>query len=100
MKSLKQIINRYIRSAIVIGFSDPCGNRLAEILIEQGRVEDTAAGTFVRLEQMAFFAPMLTDKSLQLVQDAGPNTAEGKTCSIPPRGAHFGKRVQAILTPW
>lgn len=27
---------------------------------------------------MAFFAPMLTDKSLQLVQDAGPNTAEGK----------------------
>ena len=29
-------------------------------------------------EQMAFFAPMLTDKSLQLVQDAGPNTAEGK----------------------
>lgn len=162
MKSLKQIINRYIRSAaIVMALVILVVIAFAEILIEQGRVEDTAAGTFVRLEQiieenenelkqvkekydktclhdaeaiafllqkdpeatndtlklkkyanlleldeihifdetgtivsgtnpeyygysfssgeqMAFFAPMLTDKSLQLVQDAGPNTAEGK----------------------
>ena len=159
MKSLKQIINRYIRSAaIVMALVILVVIAFAEILIEQGRVEDTAAGTFVRLEQiieenenelkqvkekydktclhdaeaiafllqkdpeatndtlklkkyanlleldeihifdetgtivsgtnpeyygysfssgeqMAFFAPMLTDKSLQLVQDAGPNTA-------------------------
>lgn len=162
MKSLKQIINRYIRfAAIVMTLVILVVIAFAEILIEQGRVEDTAAGTFVRLEQiieenenelkqvkekydktclhdaeaiafllqkdpeatndtlklkkyanlleldeihifdetgtivsgtnpeyygysfssgeqMAFFAPMLTDKSLQLVQDAGPNTAEGK----------------------
>lgn len=162
MKSLKQIINRYIRSpAIVMALVILVVIAFAEILIEQGRVEDTAAGTFVRLEQiieenenelkqvkekydktclhdaeaiafllqkdpeatndtlklkkyanlleldeihifdetgtivsgtnpeyygysfssgeqMAFFAPVLTDKSLQLVQDAGPNTAEGK----------------------
>lgn len=162
MKSLKQIINRYIRSAaIVMALVILVVIAFAKILIEQGRVEDTAAGTFVRLEQiieenenelkqvkekydktclhdaeaiafllqkdpeatndtlklkkyanlleldeihifdetgtivsgtnpeyygysfssgeqMAFFAPMLTDKSLQLVQDAGPNTAEGK----------------------
>lgn len=171
MKSLKQIINRYIRSAaIVMALVILVVIAFAEILIEQGRVEDIAAGTFVRLEQiieenenelkqvkeeydktclhdaeaiafllqkdpeatndtlklkkyanlleldeihifdetgtivsgtnpeyygysfssgeqMAFFAPMLTDKSLQLVQDAGPNTAEGKTCSILPCGA-------------
>lgn len=162
MKSLKQIINKYIRSAaIVMALVILVVIAFAEIIIEQGRVEDTAAGTFVRLEQiiqenedelkqikdkydktclhdaeaiayllqkdpeatsdtlklkkytdllelkeihifdetgtivsgtnpeyygysfssgeqMAFFAPMLTDKSLQLVQDAGPNTAEGK----------------------
>ena len=98
MKSLKQIINRYIRSAaIVMALVILVVIAFAEILIEQGRVEDTAAGTFVRLEQMAFFAPMLTDKSLQLVQDAGPNTAEGKTCSIPPRGAHFGSGYRRYL---
>lgn len=162
MKSLKQIINRYIRfAAIVMALVILVVVCVTEILVEQGRVEDTAAGTFVRLEQimqenenelkqikeeydktclhdaeaiafllqkdpeatndtlklkkyanlleldeihifdetgtivsgtnpeyygysfssgeqMAFFAPMLTDKSLQLVQDAGPNTAEGK----------------------
>lgn len=162
MKSLKQIINRYIRfAAIVMALVILVVIAFAKILVEQGRVEDTAAGTFVRLEQimqenedelkrikeeydktclhdaeavafllqkdpeatndtlklkkyadileldeihifdetgtivsgtnpeyygysfssgeqMAFFAPMLTDKSLQLVQDAGPNTAEGK----------------------
>lgn len=27
---------------------------------------------------MRFFAPMLTDKSLKLVQEVTPNTAEGK----------------------
>lgn len=162
MKSLKQIINRYIRfAAIVMALVILVVVCVTEILVEQGRVEDTAAGTFVRLEQimqenedelkkikeeydktclhdaeavafllqkdpeatndtlklkkyadileldeihifdetgtivsgtnpeyygysfssgeqMAFFAPMLTDKSLQIVQDAGPNTAEGK----------------------
>lgn len=55
MKSLKQIINRYIRSAaIVMALVILVVIAFAEILIEQGRVEDTAAGTFVRLEQMAF----------------------------------------------
>lgn len=34
--------------------------------------------TFESGEQMAFFAPMLEDKSLQLCQDIMPNTAEGK----------------------
>lgn len=99
MKSLKQIINRYIRSAaIVMALVILVVIAFAEILIEQGRVEDTAAGTFVRLEQMAFFAPMLTDKSLQLVQDAGPNTAEGKNMrSIPPCGAHFGSGYRRYL---
>lgn len=29
-------------------------------------------------EQMSFFKPLLTDKSLELVQDITPNTAEGK----------------------
>lgn len=29
-------------------------------------------------EQMAFFKPLLTDKSLELVQEVTPNTAEGK----------------------
>lgn len=162
MKSLKQIINRYIRSAtIVMALVILAVIAFAEIAIEQGRVEDTAASTFVRLEQiikeneselkqikekydetclhdaeaiayllqkdpeavndtlklkkyadllelseihifdetgtivsgtnpeyygysfssgeqMAFFEPMLADKSLQLVQEARPNTAEGK----------------------
>lgn len=51
MKSLKQIINRYIRSAaIVMALVILVVIAFAEILIEQGRVEDTAAGTFVRLE--------------------------------------------------
>ena len=49
---------------------------------------------------MAFFAPMLTDKSLQLVQDAGPNTAEGKNMQYSAVWSAFWKRVQAILTPW
>ena len=101
MKSLKQIINRYIRSAaIVMALVILVVIAFAEILIEQGRMEDTAAGTFVRLEQMAFFAPMLTDKSLQLVQDAGPNTAEGKNMQYSAVWSAFWKRVQAILTPW
>ena len=101
MKSLKQIINRYIRSAaIVMALVILVVIAFAEILIEQSRVEDTAAGTFVRLEQMAFFAPMLTDKSLQLVQDAGPNTAEGKNMQYSAAWSVFWKRVQAILTPW
>mgnify|MGYP000063818933 FL=1 len=53
MKSLKQIINRYIRSAaIVMALVILVVIAFAEILIEQGRVEDTAAGTFVRLEQI------------------------------------------------
>lgn len=53
MKSLKQIINRYIRSAaIVMALVILMVIAFAEILIEQGRVEDTAAGTFVRLEQI------------------------------------------------
>lgn len=34
--------------------------------------------TFDSGEQMNFFKPMLKDKSLQLVQDITPNTAEGK----------------------
>lgn len=34
--------------------------------------------TFDSGEQMRFFAPMLTDKSLKLVQEVTPNTAEGK----------------------
>ncbi len=34
--------------------------------------------TFDSGEQMEFFKPMLTDKSLRLVQDITPNTAEGK----------------------
>jgi len=34
--------------------------------------------TFDSGEQMRFFKPMLQDKSLQLVQDITPNTAEGK----------------------
>ncbi|MDD6330190.1 MAG: hypothetical protein PUB27_06560 [Firmicutes bacterium] len=101
MKSLKQIINRYIRSAaIVMALVILVVIAFAEILIEQGRVEDTAAGTFVCLEQMALFAPMLTDKSLQLVQDAGPNTAEGKNMQYSAVWSAFWKRVQAILTPW
>ena len=51
MKSLKQIINRYIRSAaIVMALVILVVIAFAEILIEQGRVEDTAAGTFVRLD--------------------------------------------------
>ena len=46
MKSLKQIINRYIRSAaIVMALVILVVIAFAEILIEQGRVEDTAAGT-------------------------------------------------------
>lgn len=53
MKSLKQIINRYIRSAaIVMALVILVVIAFAEILIEQGRVEDTAAGIFVRLEQI------------------------------------------------
>ena len=45
MKSLKQIINRYIRSAaIVMALVILVVIAFAEILIEQGRVEDTAAG--------------------------------------------------------
>lgn len=53
MKSLKQIINRYIRSAaIVMALVILVVIAFTEILIEQGRVEDTAAGTFVRLEQI------------------------------------------------
>ena len=44
MKSLKQIINRYIRSAaIVMALVILVVIAFAEILIEQGRVEDTAA---------------------------------------------------------
>lgn len=35
--------------------------------------------TFDSGEQMAFFKPMLTDKSLELVQDITPNTAEEKS---------------------
>lgn len=43
MKSLKQIINRYIRSAaIVMALVILVVIAFAEILIEQGRVEDTA----------------------------------------------------------
>ncbi len=34
--------------------------------------------TFDSGEQMAYFKPLLTDKSLELVQDLTPNTAEGK----------------------
>lgn len=34
--------------------------------------------TFDSGEQMKFFKPMLTDKTLRLVQDVTPNTAEGK----------------------
>jgi len=34
--------------------------------------------TFESGEQIGFFKPLLTDKSLQLVQDITPNTAEGK----------------------
>ncbi len=34
--------------------------------------------TFDSGDQMMFFKPMLTDKSLKLVQDITPNTAEGK----------------------
>lgn len=42
MKSLKQIINRYIRSAaIVMALVILVVIAFAEILIEQGRVEDT-----------------------------------------------------------
>lgn len=53
MKSLKQIINRYIRSAaIVMALVILVVVCVTEILVEQGRVEDTAAGTFVRLEQI------------------------------------------------
>lgn len=44
MKSLKQIINRYIRSAaIVMALVILVVIAFAEILVEQGRVEDTAA---------------------------------------------------------
>lgn len=51
MKSLKQIINRYIRfAAIVMALVILLVVCVTEILVEQGRVEDTAAGTFVRLE--------------------------------------------------
>lgn len=53
MKSLKQIINRYIRfAAIVMALVILVVVCVTEILVEQGRVEDTAAGTFVRLEQI------------------------------------------------
>lgn len=162
MRSLRQIINRYIRiAALVMALVLLLVIAFAEVVNEQNRVNETAAGTFVRLEkilnenedelnqikekydktclhdaeaiayllqkdpeaqsdtlklkkyadllelkeihifdetgtivsgtnpeyyglsfssgeQMNFFAPMLEDKTLQLVQAAGPNTAEGK----------------------
>ena len=53
MKSLKQIINRYIRSAaIVMALVILVVIAFAEILIEQGRVEDTAAGRLSKKMRM------------------------------------------------
>lgn len=37
-------------------------------------------------EQMGYFKPMLTDKTLSMCQDMVPNTAEGKMMSMPSSG--------------
>lgn len=98
MKSLKQIINRYIRSAaIVMALVILVVIAFAEILIEQGRVEDTAAGTFVRLEQMAFLRRCLRINPCSLCRMPARTPLRAKTCSIPPCRAHFGSGYRRYL---
>lgn len=52
--------------------------------------------TFDSGEQMSFFKPMLKDKSLRLVQDITPNTAEKKMMQYSALWSHDGKFIVQV----
>lgn len=52
--------------------------------------------TFDSGEQMSFFKPMLKDKSLRLVQDIMPNTAEEKMMQYSALWSHDGKFIVQV----
>lgn len=60
--------------------------------------------TFDSGEQMMFFKPMLEDKSLKLVQDIMPNTAEGKQMQYSALWSSSGEFIVQVrkwdLRPW